>query len=312
MKSLIAPLLITLLATNVAVAAPVLRSEVVVTGEIVTVGDLFEGAGELAGQPLFRAPQPGTTGSVTLDAVKTAAGLVGLIDYAADGVARVRVSRAGNVIDETSFTALITDDLRNRGIVGQGVVVEAKFDTPDLAFNAAAVDQPVQLLSLRYTPANGVFIGSFQVAGQAAPVDLTGRVELMIEAPHLIASKAAGTVLGPSDIEMRLVPLRFAETAGVVDLEQLVGKALQRQSRAGLMLRAADVTEPEVVQRNSMVTVFLKHGGMTLTVKGQALTSAAAGKPVQVLNSVTKKILHGVATANGAVELSSTVNVAGL
>ena len=39
---------------------------------------------------------------------------------------------------------------------------------------------------------------------------------------------------------------------------------------------------------------------MTLTVKGTALTTAAIGEPVDVLNSVTKKILHGVARADGS------------
>ena len=38
-----------------AVAAPVLKSEVVVTGEIVTVGDMFEQAGALAQEPLEAA-----------------------------------------------------------------------------------------------------------------------------------------------------------------------------------------------------------------------------------------------------------------
>jgi flagella basal body P-ring formation protein FlgA len=78
------------------------------------------------------------------------------------------------------------------------------------------------------------------------------------------------------------------------------------------MLKASDVTEPEVVQRNSLVTVYLRSGPMTLTVKGQALNNASIGQPVQVLNPVSKKILHGVAMPNGGVGITSTLNVAGL
>ena len=51
---------------------------------------------------------------------------------------------------------------------------------------------------------------------------------------------------------------------------------------------------------------------MTLTVKGQALNGAAVGQPVQVLNSTSKKILTGMALAGGVVEISTTINVAGL
>ena len=80
------------------------------------------------------------------------------------------------------------------------------------------------------------------------------------------------------------------------------------------MLKASDVTEPKVVLRNTLVTVVLRSGPMTLTVKGTSLSTAAVGEPVDVLNTVTKKILHGIARPDGAVEIvtATTTNVAGL
>ena len=61
------------------------------------------------------------------------------------------------------------------------------------------------------------------------------------------------------------------------------------------------------------MTVLLKVGAMTLTVKGQALGTVAAGQPVDVLNTITKKILHGVARADGTVEIvTATTTVASL
>ncbi len=61
--------------------------------------------------------------------------------------------------------------------------------------------------------------------------------------------------------------------------------------------------------------MLLKTGPMTLTVAGQSLSDAAAGQPVQVMNTVTRKILNGVATASGAVEITTAagqLKVAGL
>ena len=60
--------------------------------------------------------------------------------------------------------------------------------------------------------------------------------------------------------------------------------ALERAGRADLMLRAGDVVDPQVVARNQMVTVILRSGPMTLTVKGQALNAASQGQPVRRLN----------------------------
>lgn len=293
-------------------AAPVLKADITVVAEIVTVGDMFDDAGALAERALFRSPQPGTTGVVTVDAVRNAAALVGLTDFVAEGVARVRVARASTLVDAARLTELIARDLRTRGIAGEGVTVQALFDAPDLAFNAEAVAVPAQLVNLRYMPGSAAFTARFLIAGKDLPVDLGGRIELMVEAPHLVATRAAGTILQPSDIEMRLVPLRFAETTGIPSVDQLVGRQLERHGHSGLMLKASDVRDPLVVQRNSMVTVHLRSGPMTLTVRGQALNSASTGQPVQVLNPASRKILHGVAMGNGSVGITSTVTVAGL
>lgn len=299
-------------AATSAQAAPVLRSEVTVVHEIVTVGDMFEDAGELADKALFRAPAPGTAGTVSLEAVRQAVGLVGLTDYVSDGVVQVHVARAATVINQQILTGLLTGDLVTRGIAGDGIAVRAAFDTADPVFYAEQVAEPVKLIELRYTPGNGAFAARFAIAGTQAPVELAGRIELLVEAPHLVAPRPAGTILAPTDIEMRLIPLKQAETSGSATLDQLVGKQLTRQGRGGLLLRPSDVVEPRVVERNAMVMVVLSQGPMTLTVKGQALNNAAAGEQVQVLNPVSRKILYGVALPSGTVEISNTINVAGL
>ena len=298
--------------STAALALPSLKGEVVVTAEIVTVGDMFDDAGSMAELALFRAPRPGTTGMVDLNAVGHAAKLVGLTEFDNIGIARVRVSRAATVVDTAMLQAMLTEDLRDRGIIQSGVTPTLSFDTPNLSFNAEAIEQPVRLLNLRYTPGNSAFTARFQIAGTDLPVDITGQIEMMVEAPHLVDSRPAGTVLTPSDIQMKLVPLKYAESTGVVSMDQLIGKQLERSGRGGLMLRAGDVADPQVVARNQIVTVYLKSGPMTLTVKGQALNNAAAGQPVQVMNTASKKIVIGTALPNGGVEMTSTLNMAGL
>lgn len=298
--------------STITLAAPSLKSDVTVTAEIVTVGDMFSDAGALAEKALFRAPKPGTTGIVDLGAVAHAAKLVGLAEFDNVGVARVRVSRAATIVGATMLGDLITGDLIDRGIVDAGVIPQLSFNTQDISFNAEAIQQPVRLINVRYMPGSGTFSARFEIAGTDLPVDVEGRIDLMVEAPHLAGARPAGTVLSPSDIELKTVPLKYAETTGIVDISQLIGKELDRAGRSGLMLRAGDVSDPIAIERNQMVTVYLRKGAMTLSVKGQALNSASTGQPVQVLNTISKKILSGIALANGGVEMTSTLNVAGL
>jgi flagella basal body P-ring formation protein FlgA len=299
--------------TTSAVAAPALRSEVTVRSEIVTVGDMFDNAGILAEEGLFRAPAPGTTGTVTVDAVRQAASLVGLTEFEADGIERVRVARPAAVVDNEFLTHLITDDLTTRGILAAGMVAEPHYDNPSLSINAEAVVDPARLINLRYMPQSGDFSARFLVAGKDEPVDVTGTIDIMVQAPHLIDTEPAGTVLTPGDIEMRLVPLTTAETSGSARMEDLVGKALTRQSRAGMLLKVSDVRPPEMISRNDVVTVFLRTGPMTLTVKGQAMSAAAIGDTIPVLNLMSKKVLYGKATAEGTIEIIiQPLTVAGL
>lgn len=309
------PALLALLSTSSALAAPVLKSEVSVNHPIVTIGDMFEDAGLFAETALFRAPAPGTTGLVSLEAVRAAATRAGLDDYLSDGVLAVKVERRTAVIDTTELTNLIEGDLNFRGLLPAGAMVEMQFDGGAPSYNAEDVAVPVSLTTLRWQPGSRAFAARFSIAGIDAPVDVTGIIDLMVEVPHLATTVKAGSVLMPGDIEMKKVPFDYADQSGVGAAEDLIGKELKRNGRAGLMLKAADVMERLTVRRNTQVTVLLKTGPMTLTVVGQSLADASAGEPVQVMNSVTKKILNGVAMADGTVVIATAaqkLQVAGL
>lgn len=302
-RSLIAALTTALLAGS-ALAAPQLKAEVVVIGAVVTVGDMFDDAGMQAEQPLFRAPSPGTTGSVPVAAITAAAARLGIADFEANGLQSVSVIRRASVVDEAVLTDLITRDLKDRGTIGASVSAQAMFSTPFTAINAEATDKPATLLSLRYLPGNGAFSARFAVSGMVKPLDVSGTLDLTVEAPHLAANLAAGTVISAADIQMRPVSLRNGDNTGFADPAQLIGMQLNRQSREGMLLKPADVSTPTLIARNDLVTIYFRQGPMTLTVKGQAITSAVTGAPVQVLNLMSKRVITATALAAGAVEVS--------
>jgi flagella basal body P-ring formation protein FlgA len=293
-----------LLFSTAAWAVPVLKSDIVVSAPIVTLGDMFDAAGPSAEQPLFRAPDPGTSGLVSLAHIDAALARIGIEEFETGGLDSVRVSRAAAVIDETVLADLIAADLAGRGIISTGMTVDTLFSAPIKPLNAEAVAEPAQLVSLRYLPGSGAFTARFTISGIAQPLDVAGSIELMIAAPHINASLPAGTLLAAENIEMRPVPLKFVESTGVARLEDVVGKTLVRQSREGMMLKASDVSVPLLVSKNDAVTIYFRKGPMTLTVKGQAVTSAAAGGPIQVINLMSKRVISATAISAGAVEVS--------
>ena len=305
-------LLAGLLSASAAPAVPTLKGDITVNKAIVTIGDMFDDAGNLAETGIFMAPAPGTTGVVPLAELTRAAAMAGLTHFENVGYSRVRVARASTLVDAAMLDGLIGADLKRRGIISGDITADLRFDIADVSFNAEAVANPASLVSLRYTPGNNGFSARFMIAGFDRPVDLDGTAQLMTRAPRLAKTLPSGAILSSSDFEFAEVPLATADAGGYADLSQLVGRQLVRQARGGIMLKATDVTEPKVVTRNTLVTVVLKSGPMTLTVKGTALTTAAVGEPVDVLNTVTKKILHGIARSDGAVEIVTSTTVAGL
>jgi flagella basal body P-ring formation protein FlgA len=312
------PLLLTVAAvgfaglTGNALALPVLVPQVDTAHRVITVGDMFKDAGALADQPLFLAPAPGTTGAVGIAAIRDAAARAGLNAFDDQGVKSVSVSRLATPVTADRLAALISAELKSRGLITPGVTADTNFDRSLDGLEAAATTNPVKLLALRYGD-DGAFVARFALAGVDQPLDLTGHFVLMTRAPELADTLAAGTVLSAADIVERLVPLARVRNTNVASVDQLVGKVLQRQSRAGMILKISDVAEPIVVTRNAVVTVYLHAGPMTLSVRGTALNSASAGETVAVLNSVSKHVLRGIARPDGGVEMSSApVTVAGL
>lgn len=286
-------------------AEPMLRGDVTVDAAIVTVGDLFDGAGLLAETAVFRAPAPGTSGVLSLQDITAAVQAAGIETFQPSGFERIRVARAGVEIGQNLLSDLIAADLRSRGILNADMDMDVALDAPLPVLIAANTDNPATLTILRYMPGSSTFSARFQVSGLDRPLDVSGQIQLLIAAPHLKRTLPQGTILGPNDIEMRMIPLAYAESTGLVAVEDITGMALQRQTREGVMLKPSDIAAPEIISRNDSVTVVFQQGALTLTTTGKALNSASLSQPVSVLNTMTNKVLQGVATQNGTVTVSS-------
>lgn len=284
-------------------ASPMLRSMVTVNSPIVTVGDMFEGADLLAEQALFRAPQPGTSGNVSIEAIQVAAAKIGLTQFVNPGVLSVKVARSGTLVAQNLIEDLIRDDLSRRGIITVGISAEFTLTGGFPEIYADQQAAPATLLNLQYTQGSGEFSARFAVAGKPAPLETKGRLELYVEMPHLIASLPSGKVITADDVEMRPVQLRFAQASGMPELDQVIGKQLRRPARAGMMVRPSDLMAPQLIARNDAVIVYFRNGPLTLTVKGQALNAAAYGETVSVLNTLSNKVINGFAVEAGAVQM---------
>lgn len=294
------------LMAHAALAMPVLKPSILVDTKVVTVGDMFDNAGVHAETALFRSPAPGTVGAVPLTSVHLAAQRAGFKTYDTAGLSQVRVERAGVKIDATFINQLVNDELINRQLLLEGETAKVRLNTAlNGLFADSASDNPVMVLDFEVGPETRTFSARLALSGHNQALRVNGRIDIMVQAPFITGTLSKGEVLKLSDIEMRPASEQVIRAQGAVQIEDLVGKSLTRSMRGGSPIRISDVAEPDVVNRNDLVTLYFQKGALTLTVKAKALQSAAINQPITVLNLMSKKPIQGIVSGAGTVTIPS-------
>ena len=72
---------------------PTLKAETAVTSDLVRIGDILTNAGEQAGQPIFRAPELGSSGTIQVHRVMEALRAHGIIVFDTRNLTEVLITR---------------------------------------------------------------------------------------------------------------------------------------------------------------------------------------------------------------------------
>jgi flagella basal body P-ring formation protein FlgA len=121
-----------------------------------------------------------------------------------------------------------------------------------------------------------------------------------VRAPQVLAyahSLNAGDIVQPQD----LVWSREAVAGGDAprDPDAVIGMAVRRPLREGDAVSLRDVAAPLVIKKDDVISVTFTTSGVSLSLQAKALTDAAAGQSLSVMNTASKKIIQAVAAAPG-------------
>ena len=305
MTRLLSALLLSAAFVSPALAGPTLRAETLVDGDVVTVGDLFDGAEGLEGIALFRAPEPGQTGPLPAAAALSAARRAGVRDAEANGVREVFVSRASREITRAEIEGAITA----RAATEYGVDVEAVQvtldDDPAPVHLDAGLKGPLEVSRFVADPKSGRFDATLQVAGRGAPrpIRVSGSAVETIEVAMLSRALSRGDIVAAADIKAERRPKSQAPDA--VHPSEAAGLAAKRALREDQPLRSSDLMRPQHVERGGFVTLVYAASGISLSLKAKALGSGAAGDIVSVQNLQSKRVVSGVVTGPSEVTVTA-------
>lgn len=289
---------------------PRLNQMVEVEGPVVRLKDLFENAGPVGQIAVFRSPDPGTTGKISVARILAAAKKQGLKHIVAPAFAMVTISRASRVIPVEELEELVRAYLLKSKpeITGNGkLVITLPEGLKDLHLDPS-VRGELSLSSLDWSQRSGRFTARFSIAG-GQPVTIRGSARMMVEVTVARAAIARGKILSSMDVETRLVSSGRRGSGHNNRPEELVGLSARRSIQAGQPISMKDLEPPRIIRKNQLVTIMLEVPGLVLRTEGKALADASLGQAVKILNTRSKRIINATARGPGLVTVSLSAPV---
>jgi flagella basal body P-ring formation protein FlgA len=287
---------------------PMLKAEATVTGDLVRVGDVVENAGMIAGEPIFRSPDLGMTGTVPAAAIVEAVRAHALVGLDTAGLSEVRVTRAARMIPAKVVEDEVARGLSEQYQLGPVKDITINFDRALRAMyvSPSAIGEP-RVSRLYYDARSGRFDADLELptgASRRGTFRLGGTALATVEVAVLGRAVERGSVIKDSDVEMERQPRAQIGRDVITDRDRIVGLAARDNIQPGRPLRSTDLTRPQIVQRNEIVTLTYEMPGIMLTVRGKASEGGAQGDVISVLNEQTKRVLQGVIVAPGHVAIN--------
>jgi flagella basal body P-ring formation protein FlgA len=283
-------------ATDNAAAGLTLKESVMVSDDVVRLGDLFEQPISMGDSPVAQAPLPGQTIVLDNRFLRSLIRAYSLDWAPVSKYQRVLVARQAQKIDPNQVTQQVRDALRD--YLGTDKEVELAFDVGDINLVLPTnVPATLAVQDIRFDPASQRFAVQLVVPASGPTLIsrlVAGSVYETVQLPVLARSVAPGEVIQEADLDWLAIRIDRVAANAVTDPKQLVGMTARRPLRANQMLRMSDIAMASAIHRGTMVTLMVQTENMTLTTQGRALEDAAIGQPIRVINTMSNKPLTGV------------------
>ena len=274
------------------------RLEVSVSGNDVTLGDVFEGVIENSDHVLAPAPMPGKTltlGAYDLGRISKAFNL----DWRPVSLKeQVVVKRTATVVSHhkivNELQASVSQALLERSVEIEPVSRNLSFVLPGEFSDA------VEIRDIHIDENRGMFNATVIAPAGSENPDVskyvTGRFFRVVQVPVLSQRMRKGDIIGKHDIQY--LPLRESSLnqSFVMDVEDLVGQTPRRGVAALKPIIVGDVHAPLVVNKGDLVTMVLNKKGISLTAQGKAIDNGAQGGIVRIMNINSHKIVEAEVT----------------
>ena len=201
-------------------------------------------------------------------------------------------------------TDYLTQTIQQRHINGRLEVVAGKLD------NRLRLPQcPVALTAYLPTDANPIratTVGVKCPQGQSWSLFVPVRVNIYTHAIVSPNTIARGSLIRYEDVTLTEVNINQLHHGYFSQTSEVVGKLAKRQIRPGTVINRHAIAEPMIVKRGQPVTIHASKGGLTVSMKGEAMQDGAIKSLIRVKNLASGRVIRGTIVGSG--QVSVTIN----
>ncbi len=189
----------------------------------------------------------------------------------------------------------------------------AKRADQEVEISIGRIDRRLKLATCEKTPAAFLAAGA-KLQGKltvglrcAGPkpwtVYVPAQIKIFAEVVAATQPLLRGRKISTADIMFVRQELSQLRNGYFIKKDAVIGKVLTQNLAAGNAITPKQVKAPVLVRRGEKVTIVAAIGTLKVRGKGKALEDAALGELISVRNSQSKRIIQGVVTRPGVVNV---------
>ena len=288
-----------LVAGAFACEAAELNTNALVARDVVTLGDVFDNAGDAADVIVVAAPAPGASIDISISKISLLARRNGLAWRNTTGLTHIAVSRAGVAVPDADVSAAIVSAIKqNTPSLLPTTAMQVDFTGGISGLEVGEQDTPtVKVEQISFNARNGSFDAVVRAPADSANAPLrrvVGRAYAVADIPVLLRDVTPGTVVNAGDVQWIKLPATRVSNNVITTAENLVGMSPRYPVRAGEPVRLSDMQMPVAVIKGAIVDMNYSTGALTLLARGRALQNGAIGDTIDILNPRSNRTVQGV------------------
>lgn len=189
---------------------------------------------------------------------------------------------------------------------------QAHYDNPQITMSSLDSRLRLQQCSSElntFSKANNSGLGSHTVGVKCyGPVAWTVYVPVKVKVfkPVVVASKrlTAKQIIKKSDVRIEDKDISSLLHGHLSQTNLVVGQQLKYSIATGRVITPQSLLEKKLVHRGEHIMLVAKAGAMEVRMAGTALADAKRGQRVQVRNKSSKRVVEGVVSAPGIVQVT--------